>query len=336
MTHGSLFSGIGGFDLAASWLGWRNIFNCEINPFCRQVLRYHFPESTQIENIIDYDFTQYKNQIDVLSGGFPCQPFSMAGQRRGTSDDRYLWPQMLRAIREISPRYVVGENVFGLITMQHGVVFDQVLTDLEDAGYEVQPFLIPACAVNAPHRRERLWIVAHALPGRRRDGRADSQQPQAQDPSVGHLLRPDPQRPRQVPPTPHTSCQFTERRMRSKLSYNRPQSSDETEPTPHTRLNGLESAALPSTSGTICGEERQQRQRIDAVAADMRDWQRFPQTFPSIRRGDDGLPFNVDDLTISYPRWRKESIKAYGNAIVPQVAYRIFSAIAQIEACPAR
>jgi len=98
--------------------------------------------------------------IDILTGGFPCQPFSQAGKRRGTDDDRYLWPEMLRVIRLAKPRWVIAENVRGLLTMQNGMVFEQVCLDLENSGYEVQPFIIPAVAVNAPHRRDRIWFVA--------------------------------------------------------------------------------------------------------------------------------------------------------------------------------
>ena len=161
MTHASLFSGIGGFDLAAEWMGWQNVFNCEIDPFCRKVLAYHFPDAKQYEDIKTTDFTIHRGHIDVLTGGFPCQPFSLAGKRKGANDDRYLWPEMLRAIREIRPRWVVGENVLGIVNWSDGMVFEQVQADLEAAGYEVQPFLIPACAVDAPHRRDRVWFVAH-------------------------------------------------------------------------------------------------------------------------------------------------------------------------------
>ncbi len=108
MRHGSLFSGIGGFDLAASWMGWENVFHCEIASFCRRILNHHFPESLSYENIITTDFTKYGGDIDILTGGFPCQPFSTAGKRKGTTDTRYLWPEMLRAIREIHPRYHCG------------------------------------------------------------------------------------------------------------------------------------------------------------------------------------------------------------------------------------
>lgn len=161
MTHASLFSGIGGFDLAAEWAGWTNAFNCEIDPFCRTILKYHFPNAKQYEDIRTADFTIWKDRIDVLTGGFPCQPFSLAGKRRGTEDDRYLWPAMLDVIRTVRPRWVVGENVYGIVNWSEGLVFEQVCADLEAAGYEVQPYIIPACGVGAPHRRDRCWFVAH-------------------------------------------------------------------------------------------------------------------------------------------------------------------------------
>mgnify|MGYP000953488160 CR=1 FL=1 len=161
MTHGSLFSGIGGFDYAADLMGWENIFHCEINPFCRTVLKYHFPNSIQHHDITKTDFTIYRGRIDVLTGGFPCQPFSVAGKRLGMEDDRHLWPEMLRAIREIQPSWIVGENVRGLVNWSGGLVFEQVQADLEAEGYEVLPFILPACAVDAPHRRDRVWFVAH-------------------------------------------------------------------------------------------------------------------------------------------------------------------------------
>lgn len=117
MTHASLFSGIGGFDYAAALLGWINIFDCEIDAFCRKVLEYHFPNSVHYGDITKQIFKEWRGKIDVLSGGFPCQPFSLAGQRKGADDNRYLWPEMLRVIREIRPTWVVGENVAGILTM---------------------------------------------------------------------------------------------------------------------------------------------------------------------------------------------------------------------------
>jgi len=162
MTHGSLFSGIGGFDLAAEWMGWENLFHCEINEFGRKILKYHFPQSVSYEDITKTDFTIWRGRVDVLTGGFPCQPFSLSGKRKGTEDDRHLWPEMLRAIREIEPSYIVGENVYGIISWDDGLVFEQVQGDLEAEGYEVQPVVLPAASVNAPHRRDRVWFVAYS------------------------------------------------------------------------------------------------------------------------------------------------------------------------------
>ena len=161
MTHGSLFSGIGGFDLAAQWMGWENVFHCEWNTFGQKVLKHYWPNAIQYHDITKTDFSIHRGTIDVLTGGFPCQPYSMAGKRLGKEDERHLWPEMLRAIREIQPRWVVGENVLGLVNWSGGLVFHEVQADLEAEGYEVQPFVLPACAVNAPHRRDRVWFIAH-------------------------------------------------------------------------------------------------------------------------------------------------------------------------------
>ena len=114
MKHGSLFSGIGGFDLAAQWMGWENVFHCEWNPFGQRVLKHYWPNADSHHDITKTNFEQYANRIDILTGGFPCQPYSSAGKRKGKEDERHLWPEMLRTIREVAPRYVVGENVLGL------------------------------------------------------------------------------------------------------------------------------------------------------------------------------------------------------------------------------
>jgi DNA (cytosine-5)-methyltransferase 1 len=161
MKHLGLFEGIGGFSLAARWMGWETLAWCEWNEFGQKVLKHHFPEAEGFGDIKKTDFTKYANRIDIITGGFPCQPYSSAGKRKGKEDERHLWPEMLRAIREVQPSYVVGENVRGLTNWNGGLVFDEVQADLEAEGYEVLPFLLPACAVNAPHRRDRIWFVAH-------------------------------------------------------------------------------------------------------------------------------------------------------------------------------
>ena len=116
MTHASLFSGIGGFDLAAEWIGWDNIFHCECNPFGQKVLKYHFPKSISYNDITKTDFSIHAGQIDVLTGGFPCQPYSSAGLRKGKADERHLFPEMLRVIKEVQPKWIIGENVRGLVS----------------------------------------------------------------------------------------------------------------------------------------------------------------------------------------------------------------------------
>lgn len=158
LSHGSLFSGIGGFDLAAQWMGWNNIFQVEKDDWCRKVLAKNFPKTERFADIKDFTGYEYTNRIDVISGGFPCQPFSVAGQRKGKGDDRYLWEEMLRVIATIKPTYVVGENVTGII----GLALDTVLSDLEAQDYTTETFIIPACSKNAWHRRDRVWIVAYA------------------------------------------------------------------------------------------------------------------------------------------------------------------------------
>ena len=162
MTHGSLFSGIGGFDLAAEWMGWENKFHCEWNEFGQKVLKYYWPNAESFHDITKTDFTKYANRIDILTGGFPCQPYSMAGKRKGKDDERHLWPEMLRCIREVKPKWVIGENVLGLVNWSEGLVFHEVQADLEAEGYEVFPYVLPAVSVNAPHRRDRVWFVAHS------------------------------------------------------------------------------------------------------------------------------------------------------------------------------
>jgi DNA (cytosine-5)-methyltransferase 1 len=130
MNHGSLFSGIGGFDLAAQWMGWDNVFHVEWNPWCRKVLEHHFPNSESFTDVRQFDGSAWRGRVDIISGGFPCQPYSSAGKRLGKDDERHLWPEMLRIIREAAPAYVVGENVRGLTNWNGGVVFEEVCADL--------------------------------------------------------------------------------------------------------------------------------------------------------------------------------------------------------------
>lgn len=164
-----LFSGIGGFSLAGHWVGWKTVQFCEKNVWCGKVLKKNFPGvpihrkiETLTREIIINNNVWNPNDPTIIVGGFPCQPFSVSGKRSGTEDERYLWPDMLRVIREVAPRWVVGENVYGILNWGDGLVFDSVCADLENEGYEVQPYILPACGVNAPHQRKRVWFVAYA------------------------------------------------------------------------------------------------------------------------------------------------------------------------------
>jgi DNA (cytosine-5)-methyltransferase 1 len=159
MRHLDLFSGIGGFALAVDRVfgDVEHIF-CEIDLFCQAVLKKNWPDSEIQKDIRIFDGKRFTGTVDILTGGFPCQPFSCAGKRRGKDDDRYLWPEMLRIIKEVEPTWIIGENVAGIVNVE----LEQMLADLEMAGYVTEPIIIPACAVNAPHRRDRVWIVAHS------------------------------------------------------------------------------------------------------------------------------------------------------------------------------
>lgn len=162
MKHGSLFTGIGGFDLAAERVGFENIFQVEKDKFCQKVLEKNFPNVKRYLDIKDFDGTEYRNRIDILSGGFPCQPFSQAGKRKGDKDERALFGEMFRIIREVQPLWILAENVGGVLSIHNGQYFEEICTSLEGEGYQVQPFIIPASAVNAPHRRDRIWIIANS------------------------------------------------------------------------------------------------------------------------------------------------------------------------------
>ncbi len=158
-----LFSGIGGFSYAAEKLvgGYETVAFCEQDKFCQQVLRKHWKDVPIYDDVRTIDATRL-GKIDIVAGGFPCQAVSQAGLQKGTEDDRWLWDEMFRIIQDCKPKWVIGENVQGLININKGVLFEQVQTDLENEGYSVQSFVIPACAKNAPHRRDRVWIIGYS------------------------------------------------------------------------------------------------------------------------------------------------------------------------------
>jgi len=330
MRHGSLFSGIGGFDLAAQWMGWTNVFHTEWNEFGQKVLQHHFPNSISYHDIIKTDYTIHRNDIDIITGGFPCQPFSLAGKRKGTDDERYLWHEMLRAIQQIQPTYVVAENVRGLLTIDAGLVFEQVCLDMEAEGYEVQPILLPAAGVNAPHRRDRIFIVADSNKcDDRRTSRADETASRKERLSERHQVRQSSKPSEVQQPAANSSVTRLERSTRTGEAWKhgptcKSESDESTEPAANTKEIRLQRCKQADSS---------KRQESNDKFIDGRSrkwhssWEQFP-TEPAICGGNDGLSDRLDDIT--FPKWRNESIKAYGNAVVPQLILPIFQTIEKL------
>ena len=364
MRHGSLFSGIGGFDLAAEWMGWENVFHCEWNEFGQKVLHHYWPNAETFTDITKSDFTKYANKIDILTGGFPCQPYSQAGKRQGKEDERHLWPEMLRAIREIKPKYIVGENVFGLLNWNGGMVFDEVHTDLEFEGYEVQAVVIPAAAVNAPHGRDRVWFVATNTKhlrceqweqqgqsrcgqglskgvcnngivadtnrisdwGGKKQSSAAHKQGWSGETNSGIGVTREQQFVRDIASegdaTNANGDGFYKRNGNDEVNPSKGRSNAQCNTNTGDVDGNVADADLPrfKTKGEQ-SESTTQNKRIEHSRS---GWEQFPTQSP-ICGGDDGIPTELDGITFS--KWRNESIKAYGNAIVPQVAYEIFKAI---------
>ena len=339
MNHASLFSGIGGAEIAAEWMGWENLFHCEINPFGRKVLEYWYPNSISYEDITKTDFTEWRGKIDVLTAGFPCQPFSVAGSRKGADDDRYLWPQVVRVVRETRPAWVVGENVAGILSMvqpgtevevggasslfgegdsqrvslRQGYVIETVCRDLEREGYEVQPFVIPACAVGAPHRRDRVWIIAH-----RADAGAETMQCGRENGVHAAGTSPDTDSDRQRE-RKNQPVAVPEREGTSDIGVGcKDGTAADTERIGRNEGNH-DNGKPEKTQQAGCGE-----QQPCGTDCPQDRWRGFPTQSPVCSRND-GFPGGLDGITFS--KWRAESIKAYGNAVVPQVAYEIFRAI---------
>ena len=401
MTHASVFSGIGGPEVAATMLGWENLFHCEINPFGRKVLDYWYPKSKSYEDITTTDFTEWCGRVDVLTGGFPCQPFSYAGRRRGSEDDRYLWPAMYRAIDEIQPTWVVAENVAGILTMveqgeasevagaanlfdalddlrgryelRETFTLQRICSDLESHGYSVQPVLVPACAVGAPHRRDRVFIVARRIASDtydradRRTAREDEGKGREERIQERHEVR-KPDEPNQVRPTSegnataYTACggegtprpsgepessrgdthqQQSKWRETSEWSnrfyellrpYPRDSRAEDDGVAIPSDTIGIGWAERPNDDGLAEASQQSERRKLELGGADCSQgrWRNFPSVSP-VHRGNDGIPFDVDRLTLSFGKWRTEALKAYGNAIVPQVMYEIFRAIEIVE-----
>lgn len=296
LTHLSLFSGIGGIDLAGEWAGFRTVGFCEIDSFCQKVLEKHWPgvpiipdiRNVTKEKLEEMGVIPHGGTVTLISGGFPCQPFSVAGKQRGTEDDRHLWPEMFRVISEVRPRWVLGENVAGFVRL----ALDDTLSDMESIGYSCQAFVIPACAVGAPHRRDRVWIVANA-------GDAGWEKFNAASKSTRE--RYDSRRSNSEP------MAYTE----SKLPY---------------RCRPARSRRTRFTNGCSAGAgAAQSRLGRDFNGLSHRLHGHWPAGLGQAQH--DWEPPRVEVGVKN----RTQRLKALGNAVVPQQAYTILAAIAAIE-----
>jgi DNA (cytosine-5)-methyltransferase 1 len=299
MNHLDLFSGIGGFALAAQWV-WGEEHNivsfCEIEPFAQKVLKKHWPDVPIIEDVRNVKGSNFSD-VTLCTGGFPCQPFSVAGKQQGKGDHRFIWDEMCRVVSEVKPQWVIGENVPGLVSNDNGMVFEQICIDLEVEGYEVQPFIVPACAVDAPHRRDRVWIVANLNKQhddnrrhgtgplcRERSKKTDMQRCES-DVGYSNSLRVERERPEQQTAGP---CR------RSKT------------------ISNSDCKLSPEPRGTRPGRTKPYNRSVPATR---RINPHYWLAEPDVGRVAHGIPDRVDRL------------KGLGNAIVPQAVVPIMEAI---------
>lgn len=353
MGHLGLFEGIGGFSLAARWAGWTTPVMVEWNPYCQAVLKNNFPDAAIFGDIHEFDGSKYAGQIDIITGGFPCQPYSHAGLRAGNDDDRALWPQMLRVIREVAPPWVVGENVAGLLSMDSGRVFAGILADLENAGYSTETYLIPAVGVGAPHRRDRVWIVAH-------------------NSSVGRLWRQDNKRQepagrigldfknswaaahrdtRNCPLPVQPQCgrneiqntDFAGQNFGAATNANLQRCEQQRVPAqPGWAGFGAGRAASAATNANNHPSERQRRnggeilRKQESGGCGASHWgEHWYEVATRICGVDDGLSAGVDEIggvPAKTTKGKAHRLEGLGDAIVPEIAYQIFDAINQCHA----
>lgn len=283
-----LFSGIGGMSLGLERAGMHTAAFCEIDPWCKQILRKHWPDTPIYDDVRTLD---YDGSIDIICGGYPCQPFSVAGNRKGKEDDRHLWPAMFGLIQKHRPRWVIGENVAGHISMG----LDDVLAQLEGEEYTARTFIIPACAVGAQHRRDRVWIVANANSSgifeseRRGDGKTceDAGKIGQEVSATGQPIG--------------TSFDGISRKGHEAMAYTK---SEQSSP----RDNGRE-------QGSACQPQQSQLGRGNSGTLPRCEW----AIEPAVGRVVNGVPRRMDRL------------RALGNAVVPQIPEMIGRAIMEIE-----
>lgn len=287
VTHGSLFSGIGGFDLAAEWMGWENVLQVEKDDKCQLLLKQNFPNVKKFKDIKEFDGNQFKGTIDILSGGPPCQPTSLAGKREGENDDRWLWPEAIRVFGEIKPGIGVFENPDDLLTLDNGKPFERICSSLEDFGYKVETYGIPAACVGAWHQRDRVWIITYS-----NSIRWDHEQKEIRKPL-------------------HNKVRNGKAEKQSR-DIKQCRTSKYIKILTNTDPPGLQESAQTKFRGVSESNESFKRCQPSGTPSEIGG---YWETEPGVVRMVHGLSNRVD------------RIKGLGNAIVPQVAYQIFKAI---------
>jgi DNA (cytosine-5)-methyltransferase 1 len=309
-----LFSGIGGFSLGLESTGFfKTIAFVEKDKFCRQVLQKNFNNIPIEEDIRNVRGERYK--ADIITGGFPCQPFSVAGKRKGTDDDRYLWDETIRVVAECKPRWFIGENVEGIININNGMVLRQVQTDLEEQGFQVQCLVIPASGIGAWHQRKRIWIIAysHNNGSYRSQGDATKQSSNKQEDRLS--FRDD----KDVPNTDSEGLQglwdeYELQQTRKKENIIRSSDDGTQEDVWHSESTGLQSSSDRQRKGKFWGTGTPGEQ--------------CQKTWWQIESGICGVPYG---LSYELDKDRANRIKALGNSIVPQIARQLGLAIMKAE-----
>lgn len=342
LTHLSLFSGIGGLDFAAEMAGFQTVGQCEWADYPTKVLEKHWPDVPRWRDIRTLTGESFHEKtglrtVDIISGGFPCQPFSVAGKRRGKEDDRYLWPEMLRVISELRPTWVVGENVAGIVNM----ALDQVYADLENEGYAVQALIIPACAVDAPHRRDRCAILGHV------DGGGQlHREPEKHPAEAGKCAQREPiGRSTNVAHAESIGLQ-RERTRWEQIGGTRPEKAQperrcdvlsDTDNGCRTLRSDGELPAVEESGGAWAnhgggapeqggGERRAAQPGLGGVADGLSRWLDRGMSIPGYWMDEPDIPRITDKK-----EHRTDRLKCLGNAVVPQQFYPVFLAIAEME-----
>tara|TARA_B100001057_G_C22773426_1_gene920597 strand:- start:489 stop:1439 length:951 start_codon:yes stop_codon:yes gene_type:complete len=308
-----LFSGIGGFSYGLDQVGFKTVAFCEMDQYCKLVLQKHWKGVkiyNDIKELKGEEIIKELGTIDIITGGFPCQPFSIAGSRKGTDDNRHLWPEMFRLIKELKPRWIIGENVRNIISIQEGMVFENVCTDLEGEGYEVRAFNIPAAGIGAPHKRERIWIVANS-------GRTLRERGKFKGENANEVKQEDADQHQRSssPSEPNVADTYT---RLSNGSIEEVQSGRQTFDTSSKRVTDV-AYTYSQRQQEQCGPESIQKERNESQRSSSQEGHTGWEFEPDVGRVANGISGRVHRL------------KALGNSIVPQIAKEIGKAIMKAE-----